>query len=135
MMSDYRERCLEEKGRKCAICGYERRILAHHIDGDRDNNALTNLVPLCSTCHNRIHTAAQGFEQWTENLPESAIMHNSLPRPELEESGGLGEGSVNIRFKSADVDIEESFEVSSFSIKNENGRVNLAMRIDNTPDF
>lgn len=134
-MSEYRERCLEQKGRKCSICGYEKGIVAHHIDGDRENNRIENLVPLCSICHNRIHTASPGFEQWTNNLPESAIMRHSLPKPDLENSGKFTEGSVQIEYQSNTVSMSESFDVSSFTITNQNGAVSLTIRIDNTPDM
>jgi len=40
----------------CEIC---KRIilkpLIHHIDGNRDNNILTNLIFICSSCHIEIH--------------------------------------------------------------------------------
>jgi hypothetical protein len=49
--------------RKCADCGYEEHpeiILIHHIDGDRKNGLLTNLVPLCQNCHCLRHIAMRG---------------------------------------------------------------------------
>lgn len=37
---------------KCKLCGAcAGRIEVHHIDGDRDNNDLSNLVFLCQKCH------------------------------------------------------------------------------------
>jgi endogenous inhibitor of DNA gyrase (YacG/DUF329 family) len=40
--------------RKCADCGYDEHpeiILLHHVDGNRQNGAISNLVPLCQNCH------------------------------------------------------------------------------------
>jgi hypothetical protein len=41
----------------CTLCGSkDKRILAvHHIDKDRTNNKLTNLVYLCHNCHFLVH--------------------------------------------------------------------------------
>lgn len=70
-MAHYREKCLREKGEECHICGADdnRDALAvHHIDGDRANNDLENLVPLCYSCHLSIHNGAEGYEDWRERL-------------------------------------------------------------------
>lgn len=47
---------------QCAICGSKKRLEVHHIDGKgsnvlikEKNNALENLVVLCSKCHYWIH--------------------------------------------------------------------------------
>lgn len=50
----YRVRALEEFGPICQMCGYKENILAlevHHMDHDRDNNDLENLIVLCCNCH------------------------------------------------------------------------------------
>lgn len=44
--------------RKCADCGFDKEprvILIHHIDGNRQNGQITNLIPLCPTCHEIRH--------------------------------------------------------------------------------
>jgi 5-methylcytosine-specific restriction endonuclease McrA len=49
--------------RKCADCGYDARpeiILLHHIDGNRKNGAISNLVPLCQNCHCIRHLTMRG---------------------------------------------------------------------------
>lgn len=51
----YRERCLSEKGEECDLCGATERIVAHHIDGNRANNRIENLLPVCRSCHINIH--------------------------------------------------------------------------------
>jgi len=39
----------------CAICGESTLVDIHHIDHDRNNNNLDNLVPLCPTHHMYLH--------------------------------------------------------------------------------
>lgn len=39
----------------CAECEHAPARERHHWDGDTANNAPTNVVPLCSLCHHRIH--------------------------------------------------------------------------------
>jgi len=54
----YREKCLTQKLPLCNVCGYGefiRSLVVHHIDGNRDNNDLDNLIPLCRSCHRKIH--------------------------------------------------------------------------------
>lgn len=50
---------LIESGRKrvCVLCGQSdiRILSAHHLDHDRKNNALANLVWLCLNCHYLVH--------------------------------------------------------------------------------
>ncbi len=68
MGQDYREQCLEEKGKFCHICDDEEEIVVHHIDGNRENNDLGNLMPVCKSCHQRIHGGSEGYEEWYEKL-------------------------------------------------------------------
>ena len=82
-MSDYRSRCLSEKGRSCVICSESEKVVVHHIDGDRSNNDIENLVPLCTSCHRRVHAGSEGYEDWTEKLPRSALSAKKLKRPEV----------------------------------------------------
>lgn len=52
--SSYRTRALDKYGKKCNECGYDEHEIAldvHHIDRNRDNNEIENLVVLCSRCH------------------------------------------------------------------------------------
>lgn len=43
---------------KCQICNSDKKIQVHHIDGNRNNNSCTNWIPICPSCHGRIHTLA-----------------------------------------------------------------------------
>ena len=39
----------------CYCCGFKYFLQVHHIDGNKMNNNLTNLVKLCKNCHDLIH--------------------------------------------------------------------------------
>ena len=55
--STYRAKAFRSYSQKCEICGYDKykKILeVHHIDGDRLNNNIDNLIILCSNCHKTI---------------------------------------------------------------------------------
>lgn len=58
----------------CRICGmtqkehkmrYKRQLCVHHIDSDKTNNNMNNLVTLCDSCHSRI--------SGTRNLPKITL--------------------------------------------------------------
>lgn len=51
---------------KCKICGWskdERVLEVHHIDENRDNNDISNLVILCPTCHKYLTLHLYTLEQ------------------------------------------------------------------------
>lgn len=53
----YRALAFRHYSHKCAVCGYKECVdilEVHHKDGDRNNNALDNLVILCPNCHKKI---------------------------------------------------------------------------------
>lgn len=41
--------------KKCAVCGYDRLVDLHHIDFDKTNSKIKNLIGLCPNCHLSIH--------------------------------------------------------------------------------
>lgn len=52
---------LDRDESKCQICGKNLLKMqnVHHIDGDKENNDMNNLITLCSTCHNKVHSTAK----------------------------------------------------------------------------
>lgn len=83
---EYRAICFEEHGDECLLCPSSDRIVAHHVDGDRDNNAPENIIPLCWSCHRSIHCGAEGYEKWSEQLPVSS--RTDLPRSKPKDGDG-----------------------------------------------
>lgn len=65
---EYRNKCLSEKGEKCVECGTTEDVEVHHVDGDRLNNTLENLIPVCRSCHAKIHSDSDEMEHWREKL-------------------------------------------------------------------
>lgn len=51
--ANYRDRALRHYGTKCEWCGYdfERLLDVHHIDRNRANGTIENLIVLCVFCH------------------------------------------------------------------------------------
>lgn len=82
-MSEYRRKCLSEKEAECSICGVEpgrNGIDVHHINGDRSDNRMENLLPLCTDCHKNVHTASyDGLEtqHLQEELPDNSFYDNA----------------------------------------------------------
>lgn len=50
-----REIVLELADSRCQKCGTSNNLHVHHIDGDKTNNDLANLVVLCRVCHGKRH--------------------------------------------------------------------------------
>lgn len=54
----YRSIAFAAYPRCCSVCGYDRVVgvlEVHHVDGNRHNNSIENLIPLCPTCHEERH--------------------------------------------------------------------------------
>lgn len=41
--------------KKCIICGFEKIVDLHHLDGNKKNNNQSNLIGLCPNHHKMIH--------------------------------------------------------------------------------
>lgn len=69
MAKGYRERAIEKHGECCQVCGGTENVVVHHIDGDRSNNSIDNLVPLCSNHHDDVHAGYDTVpEEWIRAL-------------------------------------------------------------------
>jgi len=55
--NDYRKRAFAVYPPNCHVCGYDKLavLVIHHIDCDRENNNIENLIPVCRNCHKEIH--------------------------------------------------------------------------------
>ena len=52
----YRTVCFHYHEKKCIICGEENIVEVHHYDHDKTNNDPGNLIPMCPTHHQYIHS-------------------------------------------------------------------------------
>ena len=52
----YRTTCFAYHDKKCIICGETNIVAVHHYDGNHENNDPKNLIPMCPTHHQYMHS-------------------------------------------------------------------------------
>ena len=52
----YRSTCFSYHKKECIICGENKIVAVHHYDENHTNNDPANLIPLCPTHHQYIHS-------------------------------------------------------------------------------
>jgi len=52
----YREICFQNHKHLCIVCEESKLLDVHHFDGNKFNNNPENLIPLCATHHNYLHS-------------------------------------------------------------------------------
>lgn len=60
---NYRTICFHYHKKECIICGEDKIVSVHHYDENHDNNEITNLVPLCPTHHQYVHSRYKDLVQ------------------------------------------------------------------------
>lgn len=65
-----RKRIIRRDGGVCVLCGAKEKLHVHHIDRNKDNIQLDNLITLCKSCHNPIHTTDYNPEILRQILSE-----------------------------------------------------------------
>lgn len=64
------DKVLFESDRTCCYCrDHARPVQIHHVDSDRSNNERSNLVVLCSSCHELVH----GNVPFTQNFSKGQV--------------------------------------------------------------
>ena len=53
---------------KCKASGASARLAVHHIDRDKDNHSMGNLITLCVVCHGAVHGAQRVVTKENSNL-------------------------------------------------------------------
>jgi len=88
---------LDKYKHKCVICNkpYDKDDFEiHHIDGDRSNTVMKNLIPLCHRCHKKVtrnakaklkdyQVRAERSEENTSGIPDIEILDVDIPRSEF----------------------------------------------------
>jgi hypothetical protein len=52
----YRTTCFEFHKKQCIVCGEEKIVTVHHLNEDHSDNRPENLIPLCPTHHQYVHS-------------------------------------------------------------------------------
>lgn len=53
---NYRTICFANHEKKCIVCGETKIVEVHHLNENRKDNSPDNLVPVCPTHHQYIHS-------------------------------------------------------------------------------
>lgn len=91
-MKEHRRRCLREKEAVCEVCGSDGPVDVHHANGDRSDDSLDNLIPLCRSCHRLTH---EGQTYLSRRL-EGETPYPVIATPEeVEQAERLRQKDVN----------------------------------------
>lgn len=52
----YQSTCFHYHGKKCLVCGEQKIVAAHHVNKNHSDDRPENLVPLCPTHHQYVHS-------------------------------------------------------------------------------
>jgi len=59
-----------KQGESCKLCGNKKDLQIHHIDENRKNNQISNLLILCRSCHSKQHRGKEWYKQIKKTLPK-----------------------------------------------------------------
>ena len=52
--------------KECSLCHQEKPLAIHHIDYNKENNNIKNLIPLCFSCHSKTNFKRQECQEFFE---------------------------------------------------------------------
>ena len=75
----YTKICFRYHQKKCVVCEEERIVAVHHFDHNHNNNDPVNLIPLCPTHHNYVHSRYKDLvigkiEEYIENFKKTTTI-------------------------------------------------------------
>ncbi len=91
---------------KCKMAPYQE---THHIDGNHSNNEWDNLLPVCHSCHRRLHGPAIPYSKG--KMPRTAIVV-SISKPKIEDVYDVAMPSPHNNFVAHDFIVHNSFNKS-----------------------
>jgi len=120
----YRELCLTEHGEQCIRCGSATGIVAHHINGDRSDNRIENLAPLCGNCHAVWHQrdSWDDFDQFIQTR-EMGAMPDYLNETDVNLLEVLRDGRVTPTFAAEEVGVSREYASERLKRLLEHGHV------------
>lgn len=68
----YRTIAWENFEKKCSECGNTEKLEIHHINGNRYDNCLENLKPVCRSCHQKIDGRIRSRDEKGKFIPLSS---------------------------------------------------------------
>ena len=68
----YRDLCFRHHDKKCAVCEEENIVAVHHLNENHFDNRPENLIPLCPTHHQYLHSK---YKHLINNLVEDYVLH------------------------------------------------------------
>ena len=71
----------------CQLCSCSPSLHVHHIDYNRDNNTVLNLITLCHSCHSKTNGKADKRAAWTKHFREIQSQRFKIPLRTLKEKG------------------------------------------------
>lgn len=105
MMSEkYRTKCFNHYGYECKVCGSDEDIHVHHVNGDREDNSIENLMPLCISCHMKVHRGVDQSEEIADirsHLPDDSVVPYA-PRSKSSEQARLPEPTYKAAVEESD---------------------------------
>lgn len=93
LMKKNRKKVLESNDFKCAKCG-QKAILVHHKDFSIDNHEINNLIPLCASCHIKLHKNRNRIV-WDTKMIEVALMHRGLDKKDLATQLNMAQATIS----------------------------------------
>ncbi len=97
-----RKAILEYYGHKCYLCNNEA-TQVHHIDENRGNHNVYNLVPLCHKCHRMVHKKENKNKNYFSNFKAP----NALNIPKIKgKDNDEDKHKISLHFRASDVWIQ-----------------------------
>ena len=74
----YRTTCFLYHKKECVVCGENKIVAVHHMDEDKKNNSMENLIHLCPTHHQYFHSKHRHevlpkIEEYARKIKETIV--------------------------------------------------------------